>query len=335
MTGWGLIGASTIAAQYMIKAFRAQEGHEVVSVLSSDAQRGAAYAETHNIAQATTDLAELLANPAVGCVYISTTNEKHFDQAMAAIAAGKHVLCEKPLALSREEAETMVKAAQEKGVVFATNHHLRNAGSHQAIKQAIADGKLGDILSIRIFHAVYLPENLQGWRLDSAAAGGGVILDIVVHDADTVRFYLDEDPKRVVGFAQASGLGKAGVEDSSMTVWQMPSGVMVQTHESFTHPHAGSGLEIHGTKGTIRAKNVMTQRPIGEVTLITAEGEENLSYEDHDLYTKSMAAFAAAIKGQGRPSADGVDGVKSLAVALAVKQATETGQAVDVDYGGL
>ena len=84
------------------------------------------------------------------------------------------------------------------GVVFATNHHLRNAGSHLAIKELIRSGRLGSVRSIRIFHAVMLPPQLQGWRIDNASAGGGVIPDIVVHDADTVRFHLDEDPKEVV-----------------------------------------------------------------------------------------------------------------------------------------
>jgi 1,5-anhydro-D-fructose reductase (1,5-anhydro-D-mannitol-forming) len=101
-------------------------------------------------------------------------------------------------------------------------------------------------------HAVYLPPHLQGWRIDNPAAGGGVIPDIVVHDADTVRFHLGEDPAEVVAIQTSAGMG-AGVEDSVMSVWQMPSGATVMTHESFTHRFAGTGIEFHGTKGSIRA----------------------------------------------------------------------------------
>ena len=90
----------------------------------------------------------------IDAVYISTTNEKHFPQAMAAIAAGKHVLCEKPLAMSVADAVTMVRAADKAGLVFATNHHLRNAGSHIAIRDLIASGRIGEILSARVMHAV-------------------------------------------------------------------------------------------------------------------------------------------------------------------------------------
>ena len=196
---WGLVGASTIASEHVIRAIRAQEGHHIKSVLSSDRSRAAAYAAKHDIGESTTDLTTLLADPEIDAIYISTTNEKHHPQAMAAIDTGKHVLCEKPLAMSLDQAAEMVRTAQAKGVTLATNHHLRNAGSHLAIRELIASGRLGRILSMRVFHAVHLPPHLHGWRINNAAAGGGVIADIVVHDADTVRFYLDEGPGRSGG----------------------------------------------------------------------------------------------------------------------------------------
>lgn len=331
---WGFIGASRIAAGYMIDAVRAQDGHEVTSVLSSDASRGADYAKTHGIATSTTDLDAILADPAIDAVYISTTNELHFAQAMAAIAAGKHVLCEKPLAMTVADAVTMVRAAEERGVVFGTNHHLRNAGSHLAIRDLIATGAIGDVLSMRIHHAVMLPGVLQGWRINNPAAGGGVTPDIVVHDADTVRFHLNEDPTDVVAMDNTSGLGE-GVEDSNMSIWSMPSGAMIMTHESFTHPHATTGMEVHGSKGSIVARNVMTQQPVGQITLTNADGSRDVPFSDHNLYVRSLGLFADAMKGNGAPSASGTDGVKSLAVAAAVKEAATTGRRVTVNYGGI
>ncbi|MDJ0995496.1 MAG: Gfo/Idh/MocA family oxidoreductase [Dinoroseobacter sp.] len=330
---WGLVGASNIAATCMIPAMRAMGG-TVTSVLSSSAERGAAYAGEHGLPHSTDDLAELLAREEINAVYISTTNEKHKDQALAAIAAGKHVLCEKPLAMSVSDAVEMVRAADAAGLTFATNHHLRNAGSHLAMRKAVQAGKIGDVLAVRVFHAVYLPPHLQGWRIDNPAAGGGVIPDIVVHDADTVRFHLGEDPKSVVAIETVAGLGQ-GVEDSVMSTWHMPSGALVQTHEGFTIRYAGSGFELHGTEGSIFAKNVMTQRPIGEVILRTETGEEEITYSDHNLYERSLGLFTKAVAGEGEPSATGVDGVKSLAVAAAVKEAATSGQRTTVDYGGI
>lgn len=328
---WGLIGASNIAATQMIDAIRANGG-EIASVLSGDAQRGQGFAARHGIGASTTDLDRLL--DGVDAVYISTTNEKHFPQAMAAIAAGRHVLCEKPLAMSVAEAVTMVSAARQAGIVFGTNHHLRNAGSHLAIRDAIRAGRIGRVQSVRVFHAVQLPSHLQGWRIDNPAAGGGVIPDITVHDADTVRFHLDEDPAEVVAMTADAGLGE-GVEDNVMSIWSMPSGAQVMAHESFTHRFAGTGIEIHGTGGSIFARDVMTGRPAGEVTLVTDAGAEAIPFEGHDLYGRSVRLFTAAAQGRGRPAADGEDGVRSLAVALAVAEAARTGRRTPVDYGGI
>lgn len=328
---WGLIGASTIAAEHMIGAIRTSGGH-IAHVMSSDPDRAKSYAAAHGIDAGVTNLDAAL--DGVDAVYISTTNERHLPQAMAAIAAGKHVLCEKPLAMSVADAVTMVRAADAAGLTFGTNHHLRNAGTHLAIRDLIQSGRIGKVLSVRVFHAVHLPPHLQGWRIDNPDAGGGVIPDITVHDADTVRFHLGEDPTDVVAMKTTSGLGQ-GVEDSAMSIWSMPSGTMVYTHESFTHAHAETGLEVHGTDGTITARGVMTQQPIGEVTLRFDGGARAVDYSDHSLYARAVDLFTKACAGSGRPAADGVDGVKSLAVAAAVSQAAETGQRTAVDYGGL
>jgi 1,5-anhydro-D-fructose reductase (1,5-anhydro-D-mannitol-forming) len=328
---WGLIGASTIASEHMIGAIRSQGG-SMATVLSSDATRGSEFAVRHEIPASTTDLDELLGDAEIDAVYISTTNEKHHAQAMKAIAAGKHVLCEKPLAMTLGQAGEMVAAAEAAGLVLATNHHLRNAGSHLKIRELIDDGMVGEVQAIRVAHAVYLPPHLQGWRIDNSAAGGGVIPDIVVHDADTVRFHMQEDPADVVAIARSEGLGK-GVEDSVMSVWEMPSGVLVETHEGFTVRHAGTAFEVHGTEGSIFARGVMTQSPVGEIVLRVGDAERVIDFSDHNLYQRGIRRFVDAVNGNGPPSATGVDGVKSLAVALAVKEAAASGRRVAVDYG--
>lgn len=331
---WGLIGASTIAAQFMIDAIRAQKGNRIANVLSSSAERGRDFAKAHEIPSHCTDIGDILSDRQIEAVYISTTNEKHKAQALAAIAAGKHVMCEKPLAMNVADALAMVKAAETAGVVFATNHHLRNAGSHLKIKEMIASGRIGEVQAIRVFHAVYLPENLQGWRINNAGAGGGVIPDIVVHDADTVRFHLEEDPAEVVAMERSESLGQ-GVEDSVMSTWTMPSGVLVQTHEGFTIRHAGTGFEVHGTEGSIIARNVMTQKPVGQIILQHTSGQHDIGFSNHNLYERSLGLFVDAVNGKGQPSATGIDGVKSLAVAEAVKQAATSGRRTHVQYGDI
>lgn len=330
--GWGLIGASTIAAEHMIGAIRAQAGHEVVAVASSSAERGQAYAARHGIAAAYDSVDALLSDPAVQAVYISTTNELHREQVLAAAAAGKHVLCEKPLALTLDDALAMVRACRQAGVVMATNHHLRNAATHRKLRELVQGGAIGRPLFARVFHAVYLPPHLQGWRLDKPQAGGGVILDITVHDADTLRFILGAEPVEAGGLTPAASMAQAGLPDGVMAVLRFDNGVLAQLHDAFNVPHAGTGIEIHGDAGSIVGRQVMTQRPVGELVLRTAAGEVAVPVEHENLYARGVAAFCAAMRGQGVPAATDEDGVRSLATALAVVEACRTGSVARVAH---
>jgi 1,5-anhydro-D-fructose reductase (1,5-anhydro-D-mannitol-forming) len=330
-TRWGLIGASNIAHEYVIDAIRAQGG-EISAVMSSHLQRGTAYARENGIPRAFVNLDDLL-GAEIDAVYISTTNELHLTQALAAARAGKHVLCEKPLALSSADARRMVTACKAANVVLATNHHLRNAGAHRAMREAIATGRIGRPIAARVFHSVYLPEHLQGWRLKRREAGGGVVLDITVHDADTLRFVLGDDPVEVSAFTQSAGMAASGLEDGAMCIWRFKSGLIAQSHEGFTTKFAGTGFEVHGTEGSLIANGVMTQRPIGSVILRTAEGEEELPFERESLYGRALGAFHAAIRGEGQPAATGEDGVWSLTCAEAALQSARTGRAVNIEPG--
>jgi 1,5-anhydro-D-fructose reductase (1,5-anhydro-D-mannitol-forming) len=329
MMRWGLIGASTIAKEWVIDAIRATGG-DVVCVMSTSAERGKAYADEQGISVSVTSLDDLLNDPSIDAVYISTTNDLHRDQAVAAAKAGKHILCEKPLAISLDDAISMVQAAKDAGVVIATNHHLRNAATHVKMREMIKAGRIGTPLSARVFHAGYLPQHLQGWRLDKPEAGGGAILDLTVHDTDTLRFVLDSDPVEAIAFSQTGGMSKSGLEDAVMGVLRFNNGVIAQFHDGFTTKYAESGLEVHGTDGSLIGRNVMSQRPVGSVTLRDANGEQELPLDHRNLYEAVISAFNAAVADGGQPSATGDDGIWSLATGLAVVEAARTGGAIKI-----
>ena len=301
--------------------------------MSSNAERGARFAAATGIPKSYDSVDALLADGAIDAVYISTTNDLHHAQTLAAAAAGKHVLCEKPPALTLADARAMVEACAAAGVVLGTNHHLRNAATHRAMRAAIQGGRIGRPLAARVFHAVHLPEHLRGWRLERADAGGGVILDITVHDADTLRFVLDDEPLDVVAQTQAAGLAQGTLEDGVMAVIRFRSGLIAQLHDAFTVRYAGTGFEVHGTDGSLIAQDVMVQPPIGEVRLRTEAGEQVLPLEQENLYVRAVRRFHAAMRGEDRPAATGDDGVRSLALALAVREAAHTGRRTAVAFG--
>ena len=328
---WGLVGASTIAREWMIDAIRAAGG-DVASVLSRDPARGQAFTAANGIPRAAESLEALL--DSVDAVYVSTTNEQHLAPVLAAAAAGKHVLCEKPLALTLEDAHRMVAACRAAGVVLGTNHHLRNAATHRAMREAIIEGRIGRPLFVRVFHAVFLPPHLQGWRITNPRAGGGVILDITVHDADTLRFVLGDEPVSVSAMTSQAGMAGGGLADGVMGVIRFAGGALAQFHDAFTTRYATTGFEVHGSEGSLIATDCMTQQPKGEVMLRTAAGEEKLSLAHEKLYDRSIRLFQDAVAGNGAPAATGEDGVRSLALALAAAEAARTGHETRIESQG-
>ena len=329
--GWGLIGTGTVAQQWMIDAIRAEASSDVVAVFDINRDRAEQVAKDWPGPQVENSVETLLANDAVDVVYICTTNETHAPLTLQAAAAGKHVLCEKPMAMNLDDARTMIAACEDAGVVLGINHHLRHAATHRAMRQAIKDGRIGTPIAGRVFHAVFLPGFLQTWRTKDAKAGGGAILDITVHNADTIRFLLDQEPREVVAMTQTAGMGEGGIEDGVMSVVSFDSGLIVQMHEGFSVEFAGTGLEIHGTQGSLFGKDIMTQQPVGSVTLRNADGEAEIVVEPENLYARGVRLFAKAIRGEGKPHASGEDGFRSLALALAVSEAAQTGKRVKIE----
>ncbi len=328
--GWGIIGTSTIAREHLIPSIRAQDDSDVVAVMSSSPSRGEEFAASEQIPRSHETLDALLADPAVDAVYISTTNELHKDQTIRAAAAGKHVLCEKPLALTVADARAMVDACVEAGVIMATNHHLREAATLRTVRDAIADGRIGRPVAAMVFQAIYLRPQLHTWRTNKPSAGGGAVLDVGVHCADTLRFLLDDEPEEMSAFTQSTGLASQGLEDHGMAVVRFSKGLIASFHMGHNMQFAGTGVEVHGTEGSIVARGVLTQQPVGEVILLTEEGEETLDCDHEPAYRRTVRRFNDAVRNGGRPAASGEDGLRSLAVALAIREAAATGQRVTI-----
>ena len=255
----------------------------------------------------------------------------HAPQAIAAAAAGKHVLCEKPLAMNLADACAIVEAYAKAGVVLGTNHHLRNAASHQAIRQLVRDGAIGKPLFARVFHATpcVCRSTCRAGASTSRRQAAVSCSTSRVHDVDTLRFILDAEPVEAVAMTQGSG----PVEDDVMAVLRFDSGVLAHLNDAFNVANAGTGIEIHGSAGSIFGRDVMTQQPIGEVRLRNADGERVIPLQPHTLYAHPLAAFNRGVQGLGTPSGTGEDGVRALAAALAVLEAARCGRSAPVHIG--
>ena len=215
-------------------------------------------------------------------------------------------------------------------MTLATNHHLPGSGLHRTIRRLVADGAVGRILAVRVHHAVLLPARLQGWRL-SNPAGGGVTMDITCHDASVLNPLLGALPADVVALAATQGPWGAAAEDAVMSTLRYADGTLVQTHDAFTISYAPTGLQVLGSDGTIESAGAFVQDTVGTILLRDASGEREVEPEDRrDFYEINVAAFAAAVNGEGTPTANGLDGLRAIQVALAVREAAESGQRVSI-----
>lgn len=325
---WALIGASNIAAHWMIPSIRAA-GDEVVAVVSSDLARAQVFAHEHGIAHALDD-ERRVRECGAEAVYVSTTNDRHHGAVLRAAEQGCHVLCEKPLSLQLDAGREMVQACQKAGVVLGTNHHLRHNSAHRQMRRVLADHGLGRVIAARVSHAIHLREKLQGWRIDNPQAGGGVVLDIAVHNADSLAFLLGEHPVRVSAVTRSAGMGR-GVEDQAMSIWSYASGVLASTHQGFNTPGASTRLEILGEIGSLEAQGVLGTAPGGSLTLRQAAGDEDLPLTHENPHLNGLREMHKAIAGQPHQMATGEDGLRSLAVALAVLKSAERGAQVEVE----
>jgi 1,5-anhydro-D-fructose reductase (1,5-anhydro-D-mannitol-forming) len=323
---WALIGASDIAATRMIPAMRAV-GDTVTVVQSGSADWADEFARTHEIPNAVTDIEAALARPDVDAVYVSSHNDKHHAQVLAAAAAGKHVLAEKPLALNVADAQEMVQSCADAGVVMATNHHIPASPTNRAIRAAVQAGAIGEVRAAHVNHAVGLPERLQGWRL-SDPIGGGVILDVFIHDMAALAAAIGGQALQVTAKTRPS---TTAAPDSLMTIVGWTGDVIAQTHDAYDNFHLPTWFELLGTEGALRGSNCMTGDPVGEVTLFRDGDALVLDVGDRaDLYVTTMAAFRAAVFTGQEPLVTGKDGVRSLAAAVAAVESIQSGQTVNV-----
>lgn len=323
MATWGLIGLGKIADVRVAPAFR-KAGEHLRAVAGRDPERTAAFAARHG--GTPTTIPELLADPEITAVYVAATNDLHAEYTQAAAAAGKHVLCEKPLARTLEEAEAMIAACRQAGVHLGTAFMMRFHPVHQAIHQLVAAGTIGTPLQARVQFGFELKPGRQTWRMDQAAAGGGPLMDVGSHAVDLLSFVTGAGVKEVGAFAARQALA-GSAEDAAVLNLVLDNGMLAQVNVAFNTPFARTGFEIHGTAGSITTRDTLGQVAEGEGEVRTAAGVKPIVYTPCDLYEREITAFAGAISGHAPLEISGEAGLANLRVLLAAYRSSYWGGA--------
>lgn len=318
----GIIGCGAIARRSHIPAFNALEGAEVTACASrSRASAEAAAAEAAG-AKVFDDWRELIEH--VDAVAICSPNAFHRDQAVAAAQAGKHVLVEKPIACTVEEADGMIDAAQKAGVVLQVAHNLRYIAPVIAARCAIADGAIGEIRALRAAFGHSGPKHWAPdatWFFEPESSGGGALVDLGIHIIDLVRSVTRLEASSVA----AMMIGDGVVEDAAQVLVRYGSGAAGSIHASWVAtPAPDIQLTVFGSTGTLHFD------PRSPVTVRTADAKTEL--ELAEVKASPFSDFVRATAGQAPqgPAAAGADGRAALAIVCAAYEAARTGRTVDI-----
>jgi predicted dehydrogenase len=298
---WGIVSTANIGVRKVIPGTQKAERCEVVAIASRDAERATRAAEELAIPKAHGSYEALLSDPDVDAVYIPLPNHEHAAWTIAAARAGKHVLCEKPLAMTVAEGEEMVRTCAAEGVLLMEAFMYRLHPSWEAVRELVASGRIGRLRAIQSWFSYFNddPANIR----NVPEFGGGALYDIGCYCINLSRMLFEREPTRIDASVTRDGTGT-----DVLTSAILAFGEDVATFACSTRTEPDQRVHIYGTEGRISIGipfNIPPDRPT-EIVL-TSGGDppvnpssETITFDTADPYTVQAERFAEAVL-DGRP----------------------------------
>jgi len=334
--GFAVVGLGAIAQGAVLPAFRHAKRARLVALVSRDARQAEKLARKFR-AQAAYGAEEFgvcLENPEVDAVYLATPQSEHLRATIVAARAGKHVLCEKPLAISSEQSAEMVRVCAECDVQLMTAYRKYYEPSALELKKLIQSGKLGKIDVINTsFSELHVAGKSIPWLLDARVAGGGPLMDLGVYCVNTSRWLVDEDPVEVSAQAWKKDAERfPDVEEGIAFRMQFSSGLVVQGSSTYSSA-ISSFVFVQGSKGWACLAPAF---PFDEERRLTGKiGGKwfEKKFEVVDEFAPELDTFAGAIRAKTSVEPDGRQGHRDMCILEAIYGAARKNGPVSVRYG--
>jgi UDP-N-acetylglucosamine 3-dehydrogenase len=335
----GVIGCGSIARYRHLPEYAANPNVELVAVCDNNAERALEIGEKYGV-PSYTSYVELLRNAEVDAVSVCTPNYLHAPISNAALLAGVHVLCEKPMATSKEEAESMIETAAKSGKKLMIAHNQRFVASHQKARQLIQSGEVGKIYSFRTAFGHGGPEGWsvegkEGWFFQKDKAFVGAMGDLGVHKTDLLRYLLGEEIVEVGAFVETSAKEFATVDDTAVCVLKTESGTIGTLAASWSYvSKEDNSTIIYGENAILRLEDdptnsLVVQYKNGDVVNYQL-GKIQSNDEGGQSSSHVIDQFVDAVLNDKDVPISGEEGMKSLGVILAALESHETKQIVRV-----
>ena len=263
---WGILGCGNVAEHKGGPPLYSADDSELIAVMRRDQAKAEDFAERHGARRAYSDVDKLLSDDEINAIYIATPPHVHCEQTFRAAHAGKHILCEKPMAMSVSECQQMVDVCRETGVTLMLAYYRNHYPNIEKMKALMRDGAIGDVMLARINCTGYYNPNrqdLRNWRINPEISGGGVLMDIGSHRISLLQ-YLMGDITSVKGYAETVHLD-ADVDDSAVFSLRFESGAQAVANINWNVGVGVDDVEVYGTKGCLKCSPLNS----GNLTLET------------------------------------------------------------------
>ena len=324
---WGVLGVAGIAVRKVIPALQKGQWTEVTAIASRDRIKAQDSARALGIARAYGSYEELLSDSEIEVIYNPLPNHLHVPWTLKAAEAGKHVLCEKPLGLTAEEARTLLAVRERAGVKIGEAFMVRTHPQWLRARELIASGRIGELRSIMGFFSYFNrdPKNIR----NNPAFGGGALMDIGCYPIMTSRLAFGEEPSRVMGSVERDPDMK--IDRLTSAILDFPSGQSIFTCSTQLVPY--QRMQFLGTRGRIEIEipfNAPNDRPcrvfIDDGRDVFGGGVSTEALPTCDQYTIQGDAFSRAVREGGGVPVSVEDGIKNMSVIDAVFRSAESGQ---------
>jgi predicted dehydrogenase len=324
---WGVLGAANIAVEKVIPAMQRGEWCEIAAIASRDANKAEQAAGDLDIPKAYGSYEDLLADPEVEAIYNPLPNHLHVPWSIRAAEAGKHVLCEKPVALDASQARKLFEAQARTGVKIGEAFMVRTHPQWLRARELVRAGRLGELRAIMGFFSYFNRDaanirNVHAW-------GGGGLMDIGCYPINTSRFIFGEEPRRVMALLERDPEMQTDRLTSGML--DFPSGQSVFTCSTQLVPY--QRMQLFGTAGRIEIEipfNAPNHRPcrifVDDGSDLFGAGVETESFPVCDQYTIQGDLFSRAIRGEGEVPVPLEDAIRNMAVIDALVKSAESGR---------
>lgn len=338
---WGVIGACGIADRRTIpEGIIPAENAKLVALMDIDEVRLKKVAEKYGGLKYYTKEDDLINDPEVEAIYIATPTYLHYPQALKAARAGKHILCEKPMAMNLNQAEEMIRVCEENRVKFTLDYMMRYHSHHRKIKELINEGALGTLVMGRAQLTCWYPPMEGAWRQRFEFGGGGSLIDMGTHCIDLLEMFMG---KAVEVFCYTGGLIQDyPVEDTAVVLLKFETGAVGVVDNHFNIPDASSEnrLEIYGSKGSILARGTIGQESSGHTVGRTEKEvkeyqaaqprqeikEEEIKVEPVNIYKAEIEDFSGSILEDKALSFPPQLGLRNLKIALTAYESAKKGK---------